>query len=171
MDSRVRARPELPCAACRTLHRKCSYGCMLAPYFPADEPEKFASVHKVFGASNVIKMLQMVEDGRREDAVKGMVYEAYSRLRDPVYGCTAAISYLQKCVEDLKGQLKTTSEKILESQEQRDQLLSILMDAPYLKQTYLPVGSMVRDSDGSFAFDNMIHDGHYEIFMDNCQMI
>lgn len=112
-----------------------------------------------------------MEDGRREDAVKSMVYEAYSRLRDPVYGCTVAISYLQKCVEDLKGQLKTTTEQILELQEQREQLLRILVDAPYKKQTYLPVGSMVCNSDGSFTFDNMIHDGHYEVFMDNCQMI
>lgn len=63
MDSEfgARAKAELPCAACRTLHRKCSPDCLLAPYFPADEPEKFASVHKVFGASNVIKMLQVSE--------------------------------------------------------------------------------------------------------------
>lgn len=57
MDSSLRARPDLPCAACRTLHRKCSHDCLLAPYFPSDEAEKFASVHRVFGASNVIKLL------------------------------------------------------------------------------------------------------------------
>ena len=33
---------------------------MFAPYFPADEPQKFANVHKVFGASNVNKMLQVI---------------------------------------------------------------------------------------------------------------
>jgi len=32
---------------------------VFAPYFPADEPQKFANVHKVFGASNVNKMLQV----------------------------------------------------------------------------------------------------------------
>ncbi|XP_010925960.1 LOB domain-containing protein 25-like [Elaeis guineensis] len=171
MDSSVRARPDLPCAGCRTLHRKCSHNCMLAPYFPSDEPEKFASVHKVFGASNVIKLLLMVEEGRREDAVKSMVYEAHARLRDPVYGCTTAISYLQKCVEDLKGQLKTTRQQVLESQEQRDRLLRILMDDPYLKPTYLPAGTTVCGGGSSFMFDNMMHDDHFGSFADNWPMI
>jgi hypothetical protein len=32
---------------------------MFAPYFPPEDPHKFAIVHKVFGASNVSKMLQV----------------------------------------------------------------------------------------------------------------
>lgn len=48
-----------PCAACRLLRRRCAQDCVFAPYFPADEPTKFANVHKVFGASNVNKMLQV----------------------------------------------------------------------------------------------------------------
>jgi hypothetical protein len=32
---------------------------VFAPYFPPDEPQKFANVHKVFGAANVNKMLQV----------------------------------------------------------------------------------------------------------------
>lgn len=48
-----------PCAACKLLRRRCAQDCLFAPYFPADEPHKFASVHKVFGASNVNKMLQV----------------------------------------------------------------------------------------------------------------
>lgn len=48
-----------PCAACKLLRRRCGEDCVFAPYFPADEPHKFANVHKVFGASNVNKMLQV----------------------------------------------------------------------------------------------------------------
>jgi len=48
-----------PCAACKLLRRRCAQDCVFAPYFPADEPQKFANVHKVFGASNVNKMLQV----------------------------------------------------------------------------------------------------------------
>ena len=33
--------------------------CVFAPYFPAKEPYKFVIVHKIFGASNVNKMLQV----------------------------------------------------------------------------------------------------------------
>lgn len=48
-----------PCAACKLLRRRCGHDCVFSPYFPADEPHKFANVHKVFGASNVSKMLQV----------------------------------------------------------------------------------------------------------------
>ncbi|CAL9137050.1 unnamed protein product [Musa acuminata var. zebrina] len=124
-----RARLDLPCAACRTLHRKCDHGCLLAPYFPADEPDKFASVHKVFGASNVVKMLQVVKEGMKEDAIKSMVYEAHARLQDPVYGCSGIVLCLQRCVEELQGQLRAVQEQVLEAHLQRDQLASALMGA------------------------------------------
>ncbi|RWW02096.1 hypothetical protein GW17_00034829 [Ensete ventricosum] len=143
---------DLPCAACRTLHRKCDHGCLLAPYFPADESDKFASVHKVFGASNVVKMLrvrvcpllvclllgstvmmamavQVVKEGMKEDAIKSMVYEAHARLQDPVYGCAGIVLCLQRCVEELQGQLRPVHEQVLEAQLQRDQLVSALMGA------------------------------------------
>ncbi|CAI9088002.1 OLC1v1022228C2 [Oldenlandia corymbosa var. corymbosa] len=94
-----------PCAACKLLRRKCAHDCMYAPYFPADEPHKFACVHKVFGASNVSKMLLELPEDQREDAVSAMVYEANARIRDPVYGCAGAISALQQQVGILQSQL------------------------------------------------------------------
>ena len=48
-----------PCASCKLLRRRCVKDCIFAPYFPSDDPHKFAIVHKVFGASNVSKMLQV----------------------------------------------------------------------------------------------------------------
>ncbi|EMS45175.1 hypothetical protein TRIUR3_06488 [Triticum urartu] len=84
-----------PCAACKLLRRKCTQGCVFAPYFPPDQPAKFANVHKVFGASNVSKLLNEIPVAQREDAVNSLAYEAEARLRDPVYGCVAYISVLQ----------------------------------------------------------------------------
>ncbi|MQL89894.1 hypothetical protein Taro_022483, partial [Colocasia esculenta] len=132
MDSQALGRHKFdqPCAACRLLHRKCGADCTLAPYFPPDDPEKFARVHKVFGASNVIKMLQTVEEADREDAVKSLVYEAHARMRDPVYGSTGALFYLQNHVQDLAVQLETTRAQILEFQTRRDQMLSALLAIP-----------------------------------------
>ena len=49
-----------PCASCKLLRRRCAKDCIFAPYFPSDNPHKFAFVHKVFGASNVGKMLQVL---------------------------------------------------------------------------------------------------------------
>ncbi|XP_038889589.1 protein ASYMMETRIC LEAVES 2 isoform X1 [Benincasa hispida] len=84
-----------PCAACKFLRRKCQLECVFAPYFPPDQPQKFANVHKVFGASNVTKLLNELHPHQREDAVNSLAYEADMRLRDPVYGCVGVISLLQ----------------------------------------------------------------------------
>ncbi|OIV94217.1 hypothetical protein TanjilG_10645 [Lupinus angustifolius] len=97
-----------PCAACRLLRRKCTHDCVFAPYFPPTQPHEFANVHKVFGASNVNKMLQEIPEHHRGDAVSSMVYEANARVRDPVYGCVGAISSLQQQINILQTQLVIT---------------------------------------------------------------
>uniref|UniRef100_A0A0E0R351 LOB domain-containing protein n=1 Tax=Oryza rufipogon TaxID=4529 RepID=A0A0E0R351_ORYRU len=87
------------------LRRRCTSECVFAPYFPAEEAQRFAMVHRVFGASNVSKMLLDVPPPQRPDAVSSLVYEANARMRDPVYGCVAAISFLQNQVSQLQMQL------------------------------------------------------------------
>ncbi|CAH8252531.1 unnamed protein product [Arabidopsis lyrata] len=94
-----------PCAGCKLLRRKCVKDCVFAPYFPAKEPYKFAIVHKIFGASNVNKMLQELSENHRSDAVNSMVYEANARVQDPVYGCVGTISSLHRQLETLQTQL------------------------------------------------------------------
>ncbi|KAM1020269.1 hypothetical protein ACFX13_042262 [Malus domestica] len=93
------------CAACKTLKRRCSPTCIFAPYFHSDDPKKFAQVHKVFGASNVSKILTEVPEDQREDTVNSLAYEAEARLRDPVYGCIGAISMLQRKMIQLQHDL------------------------------------------------------------------
>ncbi|KAE9606044.1 hypothetical protein Lal_00025313 [Lupinus albus] len=102
-----------PCAACKLLRRRCAEECPFSPYFSPHEPQKFASVHKVFGASNVSKLLMEVPVGQRADAANSMVYEANLRLRDPVYGCTGAISALQQQVQSLQAELNAVRDEIL----------------------------------------------------------
>ncbi|GAV84693.1 DUF260 domain-containing protein [Cephalotus follicularis] len=102
-----------PCAACKLLRRRCAQDCVFAPYFPADEPQKFANVHKVFGASNVNKMLQELPLDQRGDAVSSMVYEANARVRDPVYGCVGAISSLQQQIDLLQTQLALAQAEVV----------------------------------------------------------
>ncbi|XP_039021398.1 LOB domain-containing protein 1-like [Hibiscus syriacus] len=148
----ARAITHQPCAACRMLRRRCDVNCILAPYFPGDEPEKFAVVHKVFGASNVIKMIQMVEERNREDAAKALVYEAKARMRDPVYGSTGTIFQLQKMVQQLKVQLESTNARVLELQQQKDQLLSIFLDVD-LHSLVDYGGSFSLDCEDSMAYD------------------
>ncbi|XP_010238823.1 LOB domain-containing protein 4 [Brachypodium distachyon] len=102
-----------PCASCKLLRRRCARDCVFAPYFPPEDPARFATVHRVFGASNVSKMLQELPAAQRADAVSSLVYEATARARDPVYGCAGAISYLQHQVAQLQVQLAVAQAQIL----------------------------------------------------------
>ncbi|XVF22699.1 hypothetical protein REPUB_Repub12eG0193500 [Reevesia pubescens] len=95
-----------PCGACKFLRRKCVEGCIFAPYFDSDQgTAHFAAVHKVFGASNASKMLQLIPAHKRVDAVVTLCYEALARVRDPVYGCVGHIFTLQQQVVNLQAEL------------------------------------------------------------------
>ncbi|KAG5412400.1 hypothetical protein IGI04_008719, partial [Brassica rapa subsp. trilocularis] len=101
-----------PCAACKFLRRKCTQECVFAPYFPPDQPHKFAYVHKIFGASNVAKLLNDLASNQREDAVNSLFYEAEARLRDPVYGCIGLISILQHRLKQLQHDLDNAKKEL-----------------------------------------------------------
>ncbi|RDX61204.1 LOB domain-containing protein 6, partial [Mucuna pruriens] len=96
-----------PCAACKFLRRKCQAECVFAPYFPPDQPQKFVNVHRIFGASNVSKLLNELHPHQREDAVNSLAYEAEMRLRDPVNGCVGIISLLHQQLRQLQMDLQT----------------------------------------------------------------
>ncbi|ONI24000.1 hypothetical protein PRUPE_2G218000 [Prunus persica] len=127
-----------PCAACKILRRRCAEKCVLAPYFPPTEPLKFTIAHRVFGASNIIKLLQELPESHRADAVSSMVYEANARIRDPVYGCAGAICQLQKHVSELQAQLAKTQAELLNMQCQQGNLIALIcMDMTQSKDPIL----------------------------------
>lgn len=95
------------CGACKFLRRKCTSECVFAPYFCYDQAAAhFAAVHKVFGASNVSKLLLHLPLQNRSDAATTISYEALARVRDPVYGCVADIFALQQQVAHLQGEIE-----------------------------------------------------------------
>nr|ACJ84597.1 unknown [Medicago truncatula]AFK37670.1 unknown [Medicago truncatula] len=100
------------CAACKFLKRRCIPNCIFAPYFRSDECKKFAKVHKVFGASNVSKILIEVPEEQREETVNSLAYEADARLRDPVYGCIGAIALLQRKMVELQHDLAIAKDRL-----------------------------------------------------------
>ncbi|XP_043692752.1 LOB domain-containing protein 1-like [Telopea speciosissima] len=102
-----------PCGACKTLRRGCVPRCVLAPYFPPNQPLKFLAVHRVFGASNVVKILQELPESQKADAVDSLVYEAVARIKDPVHGCAGEVCRLQKLVRQLQMQLATAQAQVL----------------------------------------------------------
>ncbi|XP_037434870.1 LOB domain-containing protein 1-like [Triticum dicoccoides] len=115
-----------PCAACKILRRRCVDRCVLAPYFPPTDPHKFATAHRVFGASNIIKLLQDLPEEQRADAVSSMVYEAAARARDPVYGSAGAICQLQRQVDGLKAQLARAQAELAAARAHHAHLVALL---------------------------------------------
>ncbi|KAF5467473.1 hypothetical protein F2P56_017294 [Juglans regia] len=144
-----------PCASCKLLRRRCAKDCTFSPYFPSDDPHKFAIVHKVFGASNVGKMLQELPIHQRADAVSSLVYEANARVRDPVYGCVGAISYLQNQVSQLQMQLAVAQAEILSIQMQHEPVM--------------PTPQIDPDEKSHFLHDNLPH--HYLNFASSSNVI
>ncbi|GAB2282279.1 hypothetical protein Dimus_016827 [Dionaea muscipula] len=103
-----------PCGACKFLRRKCAANCVFAPYFCCEHGQaRFAMIHKVFGASNVSKLLQHLPVHCRCEAVVTIAYEAQARIRDPVHGCVAHIFALQQQVAYLQDQLMELKTQIL----------------------------------------------------------
>ncbi|KAL2333597.1 hypothetical protein Fmac_014810 [Flemingia macrophylla] len=125
-----------PCAACKLLRRKCTQECVFAPYFPPDNPQRFACVHRVFGASNVAKLLNELSMAQREDAVKSLAYEAEARLRDPVYGCVGFISLLQQRLRQVQTELHNAKKEL--STYVSPQAMQVLLANPGMLQPMVP---------------------------------
>ncbi|KAI4304672.1 hypothetical protein MLD38_040148 [Melastoma candidum] len=117
-----------PCAACKALRRRCDEKCILAPYFPPSDPVTFAAAHRVFGASNIIKFLQELPEGKRADAVSSMVYEAGMRIRDPVYGCAGVASQLLSQITLLQVELANARAKLAKLCLENSNLVAFLCD-------------------------------------------
>lgn len=108
------------CAACKYQRRKCTPDCPLSPYFPPDQPKRFQNVHKLFGVSNILRILKHVDPSKREDTVKSIAYEADTREKDPVHGCLGVITILQNQVSKLKDELAVAREQLYLLQQQHN---------------------------------------------------
>ncbi|GJN08207.1 hypothetical protein PR202_ga26102 [Eleusine coracana subsp. coracana] len=167
-----------PCAACKILRRRCADGCVLAPYFPPTEPAKFTTAHRVFGASNIIKLLQDLPESSRADAVSSMVYEAEARLRDPVYGCAGAVCRLQRQANELKVQLARAQADLLNAQAQHANLLALLcvdvanrrVDRPDQQQQQQETSPPMMDS-GSGSDVGGGAGYHHRMFYDDADLL
>ncbi|KAK3002971.1 hypothetical protein RJ639_018993 [Escallonia herrerae] len=70
------------CAACKYPRRRCASDCIFSPYFTPNNPQRFACVHRIYGASNIGKMLQQLPIHRRAEAADCLCYEAQCRMKD-----------------------------------------------------------------------------------------
>ncbi|XP_059275314.1 LOB domain-containing protein 20 [Lycium ferocissimum] len=164
-----------PCGACKFLRRKCINGCVFAPYFGSDQgAARFVAVHKVFGASNVSKLLLHIPANRRHDAVVTITYEAQARLSDPVYGCVSAILALQQQVASLQSELALVQTQLMNSryavatvfqtsqQQPQEQHIAILQPS-YSNNSSVSNNNLINNINSvsnfnnSTAFDHQLH--------------
>ncbi|KAH6777659.1 LOB domain-containing protein 33 [Perilla frutescens var. frutescens] len=121
------------CGACKFLRRRCIPGCTFAPYFSyVQAAVHFAAAHRVFGASNVSKMLLRLPLQNRGDAAAMICYEAIARVHDPVYGCVAHIFSLQHQVAMLKEEIESIEMQMANFHSfasDHEQSLCVLLDA------------------------------------------
>lgn len=85
------------CSSCKHQRKKCTDKCILAPFFPVTKTLEFQAVHKVFGVSNVTKIVANLKEEDRKIAVDSLVWEALCRQKDPVLGPYA--DYRRVCEE------------------------------------------------------------------------
>ncbi|XP_023731077.1 LOB domain-containing protein 22 [Lactuca sativa] len=94
------------CAACRYQRRKCAPDCILAPYFPHDRQRQFQNAHKLFGVSNITKLIRDLDPPQKDEAMRTIIYQSDVRAQDPVEGCYRIIRELHRQIEYSRAELE-----------------------------------------------------------------
>ncbi|XP_021730431.1 LOB domain-containing protein 24-like [Chenopodium quinoa] len=130
------------CAACKYLRKRCPSDCIFSPYFPSNDPKRFENVHKIYGASNIARMLQRIPVHLREDAANCLHYEAHCRVQDPVYGCVKLIYQLQQ-------ELNVAQNQLVKAQAE----IALLLNVYGPPEDYIS-GPQTSEEDLSYSFEN-----------------
>nr|GEV35647.1 LOB domain-containing protein 24-like [Tanacetum cinerariifolium] len=71
------------CAACKYFRRRCPSNCVFAPYFPNGNPQRFIFVHKIDGASNMAKMIEIAQSQLAKAQAEIAILDANFALDTP----------------------------------------------------------------------------------------
>ncbi|KAL2465297.1 LOB domain-containing protein 27 [Abeliophyllum distichum] len=127
------------CAACKYQRRRCASDCPLAPFFPADQPKMFQNAHKLFGVSNILKILKQLDPSQKVIAMKSIKYQANMRDKYPVYGCLVEIQQLSYQIQMAEEELQAILAQ-LAYYRQRHQQQEISSASDSLSQLQLGMG-------------------------------
>ncbi|KAL4589249.1 hypothetical protein LXL04_002155 [Taraxacum kok-saghyz] len=100
------------CAACRYQRRKCAPDCILAPYFPHDRQRQFQNAHKLFGVSNITKIIRHLDQPQKDEAMRTIIYQSDVRAQDPVGGCYRVIRELHRQIEISRTELEIVLQQL-----------------------------------------------------------
>ncbi|KAI4382670.1 hypothetical protein MLD38_008606 [Melastoma candidum] len=94
------------CAACKYQRRKCQPDCVLAPYFPHDRQRQFQNAHKLFGVSNITKIIRNLSPAEKDEAMRTIIFQSDARATDPVLGCFRIVRDLKRQIEYCQAELE-----------------------------------------------------------------
>lgn len=119
MDSESSSPANQACASCKHQRKKCDPNCELAPYFPASKYQEFQNAHKLFGVSNILKIMAMIEPHQRQAAAETILMEGNARKSDPVHGCFGVIKHLMVQISFHEKQLSVANQHLAIHTEQQ----------------------------------------------------
>ncbi|KAL6562095.1 hypothetical protein OROGR_003102 [Orobanche gracilis] len=95
------------CAACRNQRKKCPSNCILRPHFPANKSVGFMAVHKIFGVSNMTKMMKEAKSlVEQNEIAKSLYWEAAMWAQDPIGGPYGVFTRLHDEIRVLREYVK-----------------------------------------------------------------
>jgi ATP-dependent protease Clp ATPase subunit len=111
---------------CKMEQKECKDNCTILYRIASHDLHKFAILQEVFGACNVIKLIQDLPSDQRVEAIDSMVYEASARLQEPALGCAGIIQQLQRQISDLESQITSTQARIQKIHCQQAELVAFI---------------------------------------------
>ncbi|XAR51784.1 hypothetical protein NMG60_11006518 [Bertholletia excelsa] len=161
------------CAACKHRRQKCRSDCPLAPYFPANNTKMFMNAHRLFGISNIMKILKQLDNKeQRDEAMKSILFESELRERFPVGGCCEYIAFLHcqwaQAIEELqcvRAQLAICKEGANQTLDQQN-FNSADLQLGMMLQNHLIV-SDANDANGDNGYVGQLNEDTRSIWVQN----
>ncbi|KAK1567035.1 hypothetical protein Q3G72_007429 [Acer saccharum] len=125
------------CATCRYQRKKHPEICITAPYFHVSKIAKYQNAQKVFGVTNIEKMLAKVSPQHKRATVEPIIIEGSDRYNILLLGSQLD---LRSQVHSFKNQLEALQQKYLAylCERERQQTLEIYVNIPQFVRVRTP---------------------------------
>ncbi|KAF9605250.1 hypothetical protein IFM89_015142 [Coptis chinensis] len=112
------------CAACKYQRRKCMKDCPLAPHFPPDQPKMFQNAHRLYGVSNILKILKHLNPVLKIEAMRSIIYQSEMRDKFPVRGCAGIVDNLRQQIIQAHEELDAVNKELALYRQHHDNQIS-----------------------------------------------
>lgn len=89
----------------------------------------FRNAHRLFGVSNILKILKEIDPSQKKVAMKSIIYQANARDKHPVYGCVAEIQNLFFNIQLYEEELQAVHAQLAFYRQQQEISTTTLSDS------------------------------------------